>query len=90
MSSWSAVSKSDFVKGTSEEADIVKWTFKDGTELEVKQDEHSVGVAQYHLQMHMTEIITVSQPLHHLQRGHFAAAALVQQRREHHPPLRHH
>lgn len=39
---WSAVSKSEFVKGASEETDIVKWSFKDGTVLEVKQEEHSV------------------------------------------------
>merc|ERR1712032_1721993 len=32
---WSAVSKSEFAKGASEETDIVKWTFKDGTVLEV-------------------------------------------------------
>ncbi len=40
---WSKLDKSEFVKGTSEETDIVKWTFKDGTELEVKQEEHSVS-----------------------------------------------
>ena len=39
---WSKLEKSEFVKGTSDETDIVKWTFKDGTELEVKQEEHSV------------------------------------------------
>ncbi|RYP10177.1 hypothetical protein DL764_000798 [Monosporascus ibericus] len=38
---WSALKSSDFVKGTSEDTDIVKWTFNDGTELEVKQEEHS-------------------------------------------------
>lgn len=38
---WSALSGSEFVKNTSEETDIVKWTFKDGTVLEVKQEEHS-------------------------------------------------
>lgn len=40
---WSAVSSSEFVKGASEETDIVKWTFKDNTVLEVKQEEHSVS-----------------------------------------------
>lgn len=40
---WSAVKSSDYVKGASEETDIVKWSFQDGTELEVKQEEHSVG-----------------------------------------------
>ncbi|KAI1823488.1 hypothetical protein F4861DRAFT_509991 [Xylaria intraflava] len=38
---WSALKSSGFVKGTSEEADVVHWTFKDGTELDVKQEEHS-------------------------------------------------
>jgi hypothetical protein len=40
---WSALDKSDWVKGTSDEADVVKWTFKDGTVVEVKQEEHSVS-----------------------------------------------
>jgi hypothetical protein len=40
---WSALSKSEHVKGASEETDIVRWTFKDGTTLEVKQEEHSVS-----------------------------------------------
>lgn len=39
---WSALKKSELVKGTSPDTDIVKWSFKDGTVLEVKQDEHSV------------------------------------------------
>ncbi|KAI0113008.1 hypothetical protein F4814DRAFT_420306 [Daldinia grandis] len=38
---WSALKSSQYVKGTSDETDVVKWTFKDGTELEVKQEEHS-------------------------------------------------
>ena len=38
---WSALSKSESVKGVSPETDVVKWTFKDGTVLEVKQEEHS-------------------------------------------------
>ena len=38
---YSAIASSEFVKGASEEADIVKWTFKDNTVLEVKQEEHS-------------------------------------------------
>lgn len=41
---WSALSKAEHVKGTSSETDVVKWTFKDGTVVEVKQDEHSVGL----------------------------------------------
>lgn len=39
---WSALKGSEFVKGASSDTDIVKWTFKDGTVLEVKQEEHSV------------------------------------------------
>ncbi|CAI6336401.1 unnamed protein product [Periconia digitata] len=38
---WSKLEKSEWVKGASEETDIVKWTFKDGTVLDVKQEEHS-------------------------------------------------
>ena len=40
---WSKLEKSEHEKGTSPETDIVKWTFKDGTVLDVKQEEHSVG-----------------------------------------------
>ncbi|KAI1777338.1 hypothetical protein F4818DRAFT_409988 [Hypoxylon cercidicola] len=38
---WSALKSSQFVKGTSDETDVVQWVFKDGTQLEVKQEEHS-------------------------------------------------
>jgi len=38
---WGALKSSEYVKGASEETDIVKWTFKDGHVLEVKQEEHS-------------------------------------------------
>ncbi|KAK4545315.1 hypothetical protein LTR36_003495 [Oleoguttula mirabilis] len=38
---WSAISKSEYVKGANEETDIVKWSFKDGSVIEVKQEEHS-------------------------------------------------
>ncbi|KAF2120099.1 hypothetical protein BDV96DRAFT_566676 [Lophiotrema nucula] len=38
---WSKLDKSEWVKGTSSETDVVKWAFKDGTVLEVKQEEHS-------------------------------------------------
>ncbi|KAK1768212.1 hypothetical protein QBC33DRAFT_536544 [Phialemonium atrogriseum] len=38
---WTALKKSEFVKGVSNETDVVKWTFKDGTTVEVKQEEHS-------------------------------------------------
>ncbi|KAI1847953.1 hypothetical protein JX265_001961 [Neoarthrinium moseri] len=37
---WSALKQSEFTK-SQEETDVVKWTFNDGTELEVKQEEHS-------------------------------------------------
>ena len=40
---WSALSKSEHVKGASPETDVFKWTFTDGTVLDVKQEEHSVG-----------------------------------------------
>ncbi|KAF9734524.1 hypothetical protein PMIN06_006725 [Paraphaeosphaeria minitans] len=38
---WSKLEKSDVVKSSSPETDVVKWTFKDGTELDVKLEEHS-------------------------------------------------
>ncbi|KAI5368076.1 Putative START-like domain superfamily protein [Septoria linicola] len=38
---WSAIEKSDFVKGASPDTDIVRWQFKDKTVIEVKQEEHS-------------------------------------------------
>jgi len=38
---WSALEKSETVKGVSPDTDVVKWTFKDGQVLEVKQEEHS-------------------------------------------------
>jgi len=41
---WSALQSSETVKGASPETDIVKWTFKDGHVLEVKMEEHSVGL----------------------------------------------
>lgn len=40
---WTKLDKSEFVKGASPETDVFKWSFKDGTVLEVKQEEHSVG-----------------------------------------------
>jgi hypothetical protein len=44
---WSAINKAEHVKGTSSETDVVKWTFKDGSVVEVKQDEHSVSLLQH-------------------------------------------
>ncbi|KAI4196635.1 MAG: hypothetical protein LQ348_002272 [Seirophora lacunosa] len=38
---WSKLSTSNYVKGASPETDVVQWTFKDGTVLDVKQEEHS-------------------------------------------------
>lgn len=44
---WSAISESQYVKGASPETDIVKWSFQDGTVLEVKQEEHSVRIVPH-------------------------------------------
>jgi len=38
---WSKLSQAESVKGASPDTDIVRWAFKDGTVLEVKQEEHS-------------------------------------------------
>ncbi|KAF2274756.1 Bet v1-like protein [Westerdykella ornata] len=38
---WTRLEKSEWEKGQSPETDIVRWTFKDGTVLDVKQEEHS-------------------------------------------------
>lgn len=38
---WTAIKKAEWVKGVSNETDVVKWTFSDGNTVEVKQDEHS-------------------------------------------------
>lgn len=40
---WRALSKCEKVENTSHDTDVYRWTFKDGTSVEVKQDEHSVG-----------------------------------------------
>jgi hypothetical protein len=40
---WSALKSSELVKGVSDDTDVVKWTFKDGSAVEVKQEEHSVS-----------------------------------------------
>jgi hypothetical protein len=42
---WSAIDKAEHVKDTSSETDVVRWTFKDGSVVEVKQDEHSVRLS---------------------------------------------
>ena len=58
---WSKIDKSNYVKGASPETDIVKWTFKDGTEQEVKQEEHSVRriLFFYHLPSPRTQHATL-------------------------------
>lgn len=40
---WGAIQKAEHIKGISNETDVVRWTFKDGSKIEVKQDEHSVS-----------------------------------------------
>lgn len=40
---WRALDKCEKVENTSHDTDVYRWTFKDGTAVEVKQDEHSVG-----------------------------------------------
>merc|ERR1712169_148891 len=53
---YSALEKSEWVKGTSPDTDIVRWTFKDGTVLEVKQEEHST------IEHYITYSVISSQP----------------------------
>lgn len=49
------------VKGASPDTDVVKWTFKDGTVIEVKQEEHSVsGAIHTRLPMASTDISSPS------------------------------
>jgi len=38
---WSKLKKAEDVKGASNEVDVVRWTFNDGTVMEVKQEAHS-------------------------------------------------
>ncbi|KAH8589829.1 hypothetical protein B0O99DRAFT_636305 [Bisporella sp. PMI_857] len=38
---YTAISKSELVSSANEEKDIVRWTFQDGTVLEVKEEEYS-------------------------------------------------
>jgi hypothetical protein len=44
---WTALVKSETVKDASPDTDIVKWVFKDGTELEVKLEAHSVRLSPF-------------------------------------------
>ncbi|KAK1995031.1 Bet v1-like protein [Colletotrichum falcatum] len=55
QSFWSALKGSEFVKAQ-EETDIVRWTFNDGTVLEVKQEEHST------INHYITYSVITSQP----------------------------
>ncbi|GJC94761.1 hypothetical protein ColKHC_03587 [Colletotrichum higginsianum] len=52
---WSALKGSEAVKAQ-EETDVVRWTFKDGTVLEVKQEEHST------INHYITYSVITSQP----------------------------
>lgn len=52
---WTALSKSEFVKDASPDTDIVQWTFKDGTELEIKLEAHSVCAPS---SRHLTQTLT--------------------------------
>jgi len=53
---WSALKTSELVKGVSSEADVARWTFKDGTVLDVKQEEHSA------INHYITYSVIASQP----------------------------
>lgn len=89
---WSALKSSEFVKGASEETDIVKWAFKDGAELEVKQEEHSVRFRRLCRRVAMAADMTPidHQPLHHLLRHFLPACPVVHKRLGHHPSLARH
>jgi hypothetical protein len=65
---WSKLEKSEFVKGTSPETDIVQWTFKDGQTLEVKQEEHSVRTTLSIPETKANVGNAEHRPLHHLLR----------------------
>lgn len=44
---WSALESSKLVKGVSDDTDVVEWTFKDGSVVQVKQEEHSVSLSSF-------------------------------------------
>ena len=54
---WTKLETSEHVKGASPETDIVKWTFKDGTVLEVKQEEHSVSDQSTIYYLHLNALV---------------------------------
>ena len=65
---WSKLEKSEVVKSSSPETDVVKWTFKDGTELDVKQEEHSVRlprVAFTNSELQYNWLTTMEQSIDH-------------------------
>src|SRR5262245_25159102 len=66
---WSKLEKSEEVKGVSPETDVVKWTFKDGTVLEVKQEEHSVyppGATLHYPDIRLMRHYIEHRPFHYL------------------------
>lgn len=91
---WSKLEKSEVVKSSSPETDVVKWTFKDGTELDVKQEEHSVRlrpVCFAQIEAPVANSVEIEhRPLHHLLRHLEPARAELHQRREHHPRVPRH
>lgn len=94
----STLKSSEEAKGTSPDTDVVKWTFKDGTVQEIKQEEHSVrrlGSPSRHARQNirpcpLTPRTADAQPLHYLQHHHFAARPYLHLVRQHHPLLRGH
>ena len=50
---WSFLSKSKSIKGNLLDIDVVKWSFKDRTILEVKQEAHSVCFSLLLILLHL-------------------------------------
>ena len=84
---WSKLAAAEYLKNeTSPETDVVKWTFKDGTVLEVKQEEHSVRTTLSPIQTpHLLNIDRIALPIVPLANSSFR---LVDNRPLHH--LQHH
>lgn len=61
---WTKLSKSEHVQGASPETDIVRWTFGDGTVLDVKLEEHSVGALLSQTQSIYSQITKSTRELH--------------------------
>lgn len=85
---WSAIKSSEYVKGTSDETDIVKWSFQDGTELEVKQEEHSVCSAVAALLV--CDLMTATSYARTKAEGLFADISRLKDNQPLHHVLRHH